>query len=144
VLDVLGKRRRHRHAERLLLDLDVEAELGEHGVETGVEVRDGYPVAELEQPVAHVRGLDDQCVINEVAPDLEGRVAMVQAPCCEPADVDVEGGVPPVVAGCRGREPDLADDLGVQVQGVLCRAPVGEVHLRKRHRPPITNATLSR
>ena len=50
VLDVLGKRRRHRDTERLLLDLDVDAELGEHRVEAGVEVRDGHPVAELERP----------------------------------------------------------------------------------------------
>ena len=81
VLDVLGKRRRHRDPERLLLDLDVDAELGEHRVEAGVEVRDGHPVAELERPVASVGGLHEQGVIEEVERDLEGRPAMMQAPC---------------------------------------------------------------
>ena len=144
VLDVLGKRRRHRDPERLLLDLDVDAELGEHRVEAGVEVRDGHPVAELERPVAPVAGLHEQGVIEEVESDLEGRPAMTEAPCREPADVDVEGCVPPVVARRRRGEPDLADDLGVEVQGVLRRAPVGEVQLGERHRPLTTNATLSR
>ncbi len=144
VLHVLGKRRRHRDTERLLLDLDVDAELGKQGVEAGVEVGDGHPVAELERLVAPVTGLHTQGVIEEVEPDLEGRPAMMEAPRREPANVDVQGDVPPVIARCRRGEPDLAEDLGVQVQGVLRRAPVGEVQLRERHRPLTTNATLSR
>jgi hypothetical protein len=91
VPDVLRKRRRHRDPERLLRDLDVDAELGEHRVETGVEVRDGHPVAELEHPVASVGGPHEQGVIEEVESDLEGRPAKMETPCREPADVDVEG-----------------------------------------------------
>jgi len=59
---------------------------------------------------------------------------MVEAPGCESADVDVQRSVPPVVARCRRRQPDLAEDLAVQVQRVLCRAPVGQVQLRQCHR----------
>ena len=54
--------------ERLLLDLDVDAELGEHRVEAAVEVRDGHPVAELEGPAAPIGGLHEQGVIEEVEP----------------------------------------------------------------------------
>ena len=113
-------------------------------MDAGVEVRDGHPVAKLERPAAPVGGLHDEGVIEEVESDLEGRPAMMQAPCREPADVDVQGCVPPVVARRRRREPDLADDLRVQVQRVLRPAPLGQVQLGERHRPLTTKATLSR
>jgi hypothetical protein len=40
----------------------------------------------------------------------------VQAPGGEAAHVDVQRGVPPVVARGGSRQPDLAEDLAVQVQ----------------------------
>ena len=82
-------------------------------------------------------------VIEKVDPDLEGRAATVETPGREPADVDVQRRVPPVVAGRRGGEPDLADDLHAQVQRVLGRAPVGQVQLGKRHAASTTNPTSS-
>ena len=74
-----------------------------------------------------------QGVVEEVKPDLEGRPAMMQAPCRKSADVDVEGCVPPVVLRRRRGKPDLADDLRVQVQRVLRRAPLSQVQLGERH-----------
>ena len=43
------ERRRHRHAERLFSDRDVDTEVGERGVETHVEVGDRETVVELER-----------------------------------------------------------------------------------------------
>jgi len=41
VVHILRKRRCHRDAERLLLDLDVDVELAEQRVDAGIEVGDG-------------------------------------------------------------------------------------------------------
>jgi hypothetical protein len=75
-------------------------------------------------------------VISNVAP-------VMQPPRREAAHVDVEGDVPPVIARRDGGQPDLADDLAVQVQRVLRRAPVGQVQLGQRHAPVTTNAASS-
>jgi hypothetical protein len=130
VLHVLGKRRRHRDAEGLLLDLDVDVQLPEQRVETGVEVGHGQAVAELERPRATVGRADDHGVADEVERDLERRVVVVQPPRGEAAHVDVQRDVPPVVAWRGARQSDLADDLAVEVQRVPRRAPVGQVQLR--------------
>ena len=50
----------------------------------------------------------------------------VHAPCRQPANVDVERRVPPVISRCRGRHPDLAHDLDPEVKRVLGRLPVLE------------------
>jgi hypothetical protein len=134
---------RHRDAKRLLLDLDVDAELAEHFVDTGVEVRDRQPVSELEGPRAAVRGPDDQGVIEEVQGDLEGGVALMQPSGREPTNVDVERDVPPVVARRRRREADLPEDLAVEMQSVLRRPPVAQVQFGKCHGVPRTNPRLS-
>jgi hypothetical protein len=96
-------------------------------VEAGVELRDRQPCAERERRGSAVRRPDDHGVIDEVDRDLERRVAMMQPPRREPADVDVQRHVPPVVARRRGGQPDLAEDLAVEMQRVLGRAPVGQM-----------------
>jgi hypothetical protein len=112
-------------------------------VEAGIEVRDRQSPAELEGLRATVSRPDDHGVVDEVDRDLERRVAMMQAPCRETADVDVQRDVPPVVARWRRRQPDLADDLAVEMQRVPRLAPVGQMQLRQRHGPVTPNATLS-
>ena len=131
VLDILGKRGLHRHAERQLDDVDVDAELREQPVEARVELGDRHSTGEIERPPATIGGTDNEGVVNEVEGDVERRSSMVQAPRRQPTDIDVERDVPPVVARRGGRQPDLAHDLAVEVQCVLGRAPVAQMELRK-------------
>jgi len=134
MLAVLGERRRHRHSERLLFDLDIDTEFAQYRMQLGVEVGDRDAVGKVERASATVVRANDQRVGDEVEVDLEGRVVVMQPPGRKAADVDIERSVPPVITRRRGREADLADDLAVEMQRVLRRAPVGEVQLRQRHR----------
>ena len=84
VLAVLRERRRHRHSERLLPDLDVDSELAQRRVEPGVEVGDRHTVGELERPAATVAGAHDQRVVDEVEVDLERRPVVMQPPVVRP------------------------------------------------------------
>ena len=102
-------------------------------MDAGIEVRDGQSAAELERPGATVGRPDDHGVIDEVDRDLERRAVVMQPPRRETSHVDVQRDVPPVVARRRGRQPDLADDLAVEMQRVLRCAPVGQMQLRQRH-----------
>jgi hypothetical protein len=102
-----------RSHERLLLDRDVDAQLGQHLVNAGIEVRHRHSVGELEPLRASIRGANDKGVVDEIEADLEGRVAVMQAPRRQPPNIEVQRDVPPVVARRRGGEPDLAQDLGV-------------------------------
>ena len=94
-------------------------------MELGVEVCDREAVDEVERPGATVAGANAQCVVDEVEVDLKCLLVVVQPPGREAAQVDVQRGVPPVVARRRRCEPDLADDLAEEMQCVLGRAPVG-------------------
>src|SRR5258705_436887 len=62
--------------------------------------------------------------VHEVELDLEAAALVRDEPCGESARGDAVGHVPPVVARRRERKPDLADDLGVEVQRLL-RGPPG-------------------
>ena len=139
MLAVLRERSRHRHAEGLLADRDVDAERREGCVQLLVELGDREPVDELERLHFATVGRDHQAVIDEVEVDLEGDTsARVQATRRQPAHVDVERDVPPVVAWRGGGHPHLADDLRPQVQGLLrllprCQRKLGELPSRLRH-----------
>src|SRR6185312_2423021 len=99
-----------------------------------IEVRDRDSAGERKRPRATICRANDQGVIDDVDRDFEGRLAVMQAAGGEPAHVDIQRSVPPVVPR-RGRgEANLAEDLTVEVQGVLGRAPVVHMELRKRHR----------
>jgi hypothetical protein len=134
VLAVLGERRCHWHSERSLLDFDVDAELPQRLMQAAIEIGDRDAICELKRAASAVVGAHDQRVVDEVEVDLKCRVVVMQPPGREAAHVDVEWGVPPLVARRRGREADLAHDLAVEVQRVLGRTPVGEVEFRQRHR----------
>src|SRR3954451_2287662 len=56
VLAVLRERRRHQHAERLLLDLDVDSQLVHRLVQLGVEAGDRETVGEGERAAAALMG----------------------------------------------------------------------------------------
>ena len=66
-------------------------------MDAGIEVGDRHSAADVERLGATVAGAGNQGVVDEVDRDLEGRIAMVQAPGGEAAHVDVQRGVPPVV-----------------------------------------------
>src|SRR5919106_1720661 len=108
-----------------------------------MEVGHRQSVPELKRSRATVGGLDDQGVIDEVDRDLERCAAMMQTPCREPANIDVQRDVPPMVARRGGREPDLSEDLAVEMERVFRPAPVAQVQLGQRHGVPSSNATLS-
>jgi hypothetical protein len=134
VLGVLPERRRQRlHAERLLVDLDADVELAEDAVETRVEVRDRETVRERKRAPLPIRSPDEELVADEVERDVERRAGVSERAARQPADVDVERCVPPVVARRSRREAHLPHDLRVQVQRVLRRAPVGDAEVGKLH-----------
>ncbi len=144
MLHVLAKRCLHGDAERLLLNRDVDAEVVKRVVQAGVEVRDRQAACEREGSDPTVASLHDESVVDEVERDLELGFPVMEATRRQAADVDVEGRVPPVVARRGRREPDLAENLAVEVEGVLRRPPVCEVELGEGHGGSTTKATLSR
>ena len=77
------------------------AELVQRAVELAVEVRHGEPVQDREPFRLPLVGRHDQRVVDEVEPDVERRVPVVEAPCGQPACIDVQRHVPPVVARRR-------------------------------------------
>ena len=76
VLVIGRERRRHRHAERHLPDLDVDAEPEEDGVQAPVELRDVEPIVQREALDATVGGADHDGVVDEVEGDVERRAAV--------------------------------------------------------------------
>src|SRR5215813_1087818 len=79
-------------------------------------------------------------MIDEVKHDLERGIAVMHAPRRQPADIDIQRYVPPVVARRCSCQPDLADDLAIQVQGVLGCPPFGQVERRKLSRADAAGA----
>src|SRR5438045_5920900 len=78
VLAVLGERRLHRHAERLLVDRDIDSELAQRRMQARVEVGDRETVDEVERPHTAVMGANEQRVVDEVEVDLKGRGLVMQ------------------------------------------------------------------
>src|SRR5439155_12761581 len=90
VLAVLGEGRRHRNPEWVLVDLDVDSELAQRFVETGVEGGDRDAVGEAERPSAAVVRANEQRVVDEGEIDVEGRAFVLQPRGREAAHVDIE------------------------------------------------------
>jgi hypothetical protein len=143
VLGVLAEGRRYRDTERLFKNRDVDAQVPKGLVQVGVEPCNRQAAREREGLDPPFSALHDESVVDEVERDLELGFPVVKATRGEAADVDVERRVPPVVARRRRGEPDLAEDLTVEVEGVLRRSPVREVELRESHQRSSTNATSS-
>jgi hypothetical protein len=141
---VLSKWRGHGNTERHFPDFDIDAKFTEDRVDARIEVPDRHSGAEPERLGPAVSGPHDQGMIDEVDGDIERCAAMVEAACRQAADVYVQRDVPPVVARCRCRQPDLAEDLAVQMQCVFRCTPVGQMQFRQGHGLITTNATLSR
>ena len=92
-----------------------------------VELGDGEPVDERERLHLPSVRRDDQAVIDEVEVDLEGdAVLRMHAARRQPAHVDVQSDVPPVVPWSGGGHTHLADDLRPQVQRLLRLLPPGQ------------------
>ena len=109
VLGVLGERRRHRDAERLLADRDVDAEPPQ--ARRGAARRTPRPRARRERERLRCTAArpHDEPVVDEVEVDLERHAGRrVHAARRQPAHVDVERHVPPVVARRRRGQPHLA------------------------------------
>ena len=114
---VVGRERRgHRDAERHLADLDVDPEAAEHGVQAPVELRDVEPVVQAERLAAPAGGADHHGVVDEVERDVEAGAPVAERPGGESADIDVERDVPPMVVRCRRGQPNLPDDLAVELK----------------------------
>ena len=143
VLGVLRERCLHRDAEGLFEDLDVDSEVAEQAMNLCVEGRDRNAAGQRERLRVAVSASDDERVVEEVDRELESRALVVEPPRRQPADVDVERDVPPVITRRRRREPHLAKDLAVQVERVLGRAPVGEVELREIHGLDVSHGVKS-
>jgi hypothetical protein len=142
VLVIQRERRRHRHPERQLADLDVDPQPTERPVQPPVELRDVEAIVQREPIAPPVGRAHDQRVVHEVQADVERRAAVMQAARREPTHVDVERHVPPVVARRRRRQADLAHHLAIQMQRVLRRSPVDQAQLAQHHR--VSNATSSK
>jgi len=133
VLGVLRERCRHRDAEGLFENLDIDSQVTKQAMNLCVEDGNRNAADQRERLPPAVSTSDDERVIAEVDRELESRALVVQSPRRQPVEVDVERGVPPVVPRWRRREPHLAEDLAVEMERVLGRAPVGEVELRQEH-----------
>jgi hypothetical protein len=123
VLSVGRERGGHRHAVGVLADGDVHAQPRQQLVEPAVEAGHRQPVVEPEGSLLATVGPHDQQVVDEVEVDLKADLTVVQPAGGQATDVQVQGHMPPVVAGRGGGQLDLADDLGPQVQGRLGRLP---------------------
>src|SRR5471032_3005196 len=150
VLAVFVKRRRHRHAKRLLADCNVDATTSEEVMKLAVEGGDRQPVCKRERLDLTAVGPYHKAVVDEVEVDAEGDASLVHPPRRQPTDVDVERDVPPVIVGRRRGQLDLAYDLGPEVQCVLRPPPFVVGKRRELDEPtrdhgssPITNATSS-
>jgi hypothetical protein len=71
VLVVLPERGRHRHAEWLFPDRDIDSEILKRLMKTTVELGDRNAAIEIEGLATAVLSAHDQCVIDEVEIDLE-------------------------------------------------------------------------
>jgi hypothetical protein len=116
--------RSHGNTERLFPDFDIDAKFIEDRVDARIEVPDRHSASEPERLGPAVSGPHDHGMIDEVDGDVKGRATMMKAARCQAADVHVQRDVPPVVARCRRRQPDLPEDLAVQMQCVFCCTPV--------------------
>jgi hypothetical protein len=143
VFGVFAERRRHRDTERLLKNRDVDAQVAEGLVQVGVEPRNRHAAREREGLDPPVPTLHDESVVDEVERDLELGFPVVEATRGQAANVDVERRVPPVVARRRRGQADLAEDLAVEVERILGRAPVCEVKLGESHGRSSTKVTSS-
>ena len=123
VLRVFSERRRHRHAERPLANRHVDAGASKELVELPVEFGDRQTVDECERLDLPTVVAHDEPMIDEVEVDTERDAVLVHAPGRQPANVDVQRDVPPVVVGRRrceaGEEIGLgACKIGFQLQRI--------------------------
>ena len=123
MLGVGRERGGHGHAVGVLADGDVHPQPRQQLVELAVEAGHRQPVLEPERPLLATVGLYDQAVVDEVEVDLEADLTLMQPASGQATHVQVQGHMPPVVAGRGGGQLDLADDLGPQVRGGLGRLP---------------------
>ena len=130
---VVGERDRSGNLDGDRPDGGAHVEFVEHRHHRRVEVGDRHRFERQRAARAGDRG-DVEAVIEEVEIDLERRARAVwHQRRRQPTRRDVQRGVPPVIDQRFVGESHLADDLGVQVQGVAGVEPVVE-----RDRRPIS------
>ena len=119
VLVIVWERRRGRHAERRLADLDVEAEPPEQSRAASRRTwrRRGRRRARTTRRRRLVAKTSRWSMKSKSIS--KSTPSRVHAPRRQAADVDVERNVPPVVRGARRRHPHLAHDLRPEVQRVF-------------------------
>ena len=83
-----------------------------------VELGDREAIRERERLDLAAMRADDEPVVDEVERRVEGDALVAHRLRAEPAGIDAEGDVPPVVARRRRRELHLADDLRPEVERV--------------------------
>ena len=109
---VRGERCRRRQPERRLANRDVDPEPAQSCVQRIVEGGDREPLDECELLGSTPIRPHDEAVLDKVEVDLEGHaVRRVHAARRQPANVDVERSMPPVVARSGRGHAHLADDL---------------------------------
>lgn len=122
VLRILRKRDRVGDFVRYLVNGDVDSEVFQIGHDRRVEARDRL-TGQRESPLGAVAGRDAERVIDEIEVDLERAVAVGDRRGRQPARRDVERDVPGVIEPGRLRQPDLAGDLGEELQHRAAVAP---------------------
>lgn len=90
VLGVLRERCRHRDAEGLFENLDIDSQVTKQAMNLCVEDGNRNAADQRERLPPAVSTSDDERVIAEVDRELESRALVVQSPRRQPVDVDVE------------------------------------------------------
>ena len=112
---VLRKGDRVGHLVRPHVDRGVDSRGGELRREPAIEGRDRHRL-EAEAAVGRIGGADHEAMADQVEVDLDEALAGMDRRRAEAAGMDVERHVPAVVEPGRKRQPQLADDLGPEVQ----------------------------
>ena len=115
IFPVLRKPSRLRQFVGHLVDRDVNAEVCKVSHDSGIEACHRLS-GQCQLPLCAVAGGDPQGMIDEVEIDLEGPRPIGDRRGGQPACGDVQRDMPGMIEPGRARQPDLADDLGPQMQ----------------------------
>ena len=126
------KRDRVGQLVRHVMDANLDAELGQGLHDLGIEIGD-RPRIKPDLPDRAVVGRCDQRGIQKIELELEAAVTIGDGRRGQAPGRQIKNNVPGMIEPGRLREPDLANDLGPEMQGCVGFFPgrVGQIRPRR-------------